>query len=135
VTLLVYDTGALIAADRERPRFWLMHERAMERGVEPIVPATVLVQVRRRPTQRGLTRMLRGCQVAVLDRRTAGLAGDLLGIADRSDIADAHVVVCCLMFGASCVTSDHGDIRYLAEAARSDRKGRFGRSRLPIIPV
>ena len=56
-------------------------------------------------------------------------------MANRTDIADAHVVVCCLMFGAACVTSDHGDIRYLAEAARSDRKRRFGHTRLPIIPI
>lgn len=135
MTLLVYDAGALMAAERDRSRFWLMHERAMERGAEPIVPATVLAQVRRSPAGRGLARLLEGCRVAGLDRESAELVGDLLGMAGRNDVVDAHVVVCCLLFGGTCVTSDDGDIRHLAEAARSDRQRRFGRTRLPIIPI
>ena len=135
MTLLVYDAGALIAADRNRSDFWLMHDRAIERGVEPVVPATVLTQVRRGPTQHGLAKLMRVCRVAALDRQTAELAGDLLGIAARSDIADAHVVVCCLTFAATCVTSDDGDIRHLAAAARGDRAGRFGRRKLAIVHI
>jgi len=135
VTVLVYDAGALIAAGRDDRRIWSMHRRAVGRGTQPIVPATVLAQVRRSPAQRGLSRLLGGCRLAVLDRHAAELVGDLLGAADREDVVDAHVVVCCLVFGANCVTSDWDDIIHLAETARSDRTGRFGRMRLSVIPV
>jgi len=135
VTVLVYDAGALIAAARDDARMWLIHRRAIERGSQPIVPATVLAQVRRGRAGRGLSKLLDGCRLAVLDRQAAELAGDLLGAADRHDVVDAHVVVCCLVFGASCVTSDRDDIIHLAESARADRARRFGNARLSVIPV
>ena len=132
---LVYDAGALIAAERDDRRFWEMHGRALRRRELPVVPAPVIAQVRRSATDRYLAKLLSTCQVAVLDQRAAELAGDLLGLAAREDVVDAHVVVTCLAIGAECVTSDHEDIRHLADAARSDRQRRFGRAKLPIIPV
>jgi hypothetical protein len=124
-----------MAAERDRSRFWLMHERAMERGAEPIVPATVLAQVRRSPAVAASPDSSKGAgwPDSIVSRRSWW--GDLLGMAGRNDVVDAHVVVCCLLFGGTCVTSDDGDIRHLAEAARSDRQRRFGRTRLPIIPI
>ncbi len=41
---LVYDSGALIAADRDDRRMWALHSRALLRGVRPIVPAVALLR-------------------------------------------------------------------------------------------
>jgi hypothetical protein len=135
VTALVYDAGALIAAERDNRRFWEIHRRALRRGERPIVPATVLAQVRRGGAERGLAKVLEGCRVAVLDQTAADLVGALLGAAGRDDIVDAHVVICCLAARAGCVTTDRGDIIHLAEAARTDRRHRFGRRRVAIVAV
>lgn len=136
MTALVYDAGALIAAERDDRRLWEIHRRALRRGVRPIVPTTVLAQVRRGDsTDRGLAKLLDGCRIAVLDRAAAELVGDLLGAAGRDDIVDAHVVICCLVLGGGCVTSDRADIAHLAEVARTDRRRRFGRRKVSIVAV
>ena len=135
MTTLVYDASALIAAERDDRRFWSMHQRALLRGYRPIIPATVLAQVRRSEADRGLAKVLSNCRLAVLDQRAAELVGDLLGAARRDDIVDAHVVVTCMAAGAHCLTSDRDDITHLAEVARTDRRRRFGRRRVPIIPI
>jgi hypothetical protein len=134
VTAYVYDAGALIAAERGSPRMWGLHRRALARGVEPIVPATVLAQVRRGRTP-NLDRLLDGCAVVPLDQLSARLVGDLLAIARRHDIVDGHVVTCCLGYVATCVTSDRADIEHLAESARADLTRRFGRRRVPIVAI
>jgi hypothetical protein len=134
VRRFVYDAGALIAAERQDQQVWRIHRRALADGLRPIVPATVLAQVRRtiRPE---LDRLLSGCRIAPLDEPTARSVGDLLGLAQRSDVVDAHVVVCCLSEGAICVTSDWADIKHLSESARTDRRQRFGRRKVSIVPV
>ena len=48
---LVYDAGALVAADRNNRRMWALHRRALERGIVPQVPATVLIQTWRSSRQ------------------------------------------------------------------------------------
>lgn len=58
---------------------WLIHQRALLRGVRPVVPAGVLVEVRRSARQANLAGLLRGCPVDSLDERTAKAAGVLLG--------------------------------------------------------
>jgi hypothetical protein len=133
-TVYVYDAGALIAAERGDTRMWGLHRRALARGVEPIVPATVLAQVRRGRSP-NLDRLLTGCRIVPLDQPSAVLVGDLLAMASRHDIVDAHVVGCCLGFVATCVTSARSDIEHLAESARTDLNRRFGRRRVPIVPI
>jgi hypothetical protein len=134
VTAYVYDAGALIAAERRDQRFWRIHRLALARGVRPIVPATVLAQVRRtaRPE---LDWLLKGCRIAALDEPTARSVGELLGLAQRDDVVDAHVVVCCLSESATCLTSDWPDIEHLSESARTDRRRRFGRRKVPMVAV
>lgn len=132
---IVYDAGALIAAERGDRRFWRMHGSALDRREIPIVPAPVIAQVRRSAADWRLAKLLAECRVAVLDRPAAELAGALLGLARRDDVVDAHVVVTCLAIGAHCVTSDLKDIEHLADAAHSDHQRRFGRRRLSVIPV
>ena len=132
MTDLVYDAGALIAAERSDRRMLVLHARALERGIEPIVPATVLAQVRRGGFQRSLTTLLAGCRVMPLDRPGAELVGALLGAARRSDVVDAHVVIACLAAQASCVTSDPQDINHLVVAAKATK---LTRRRVPLISL
>jgi rRNA-processing protein FCF1 len=127
-TTLVYDTGALLAADQADVRLWALHRRAVERGARPVVPTTVLAQAVRSPgTQATLARLLQGCDTADLDRADATAAGKLLAAADRADVVDAHVVVVALARAAAVVTSDRDDLSHLAAAA--------GSRRLDLIPV
>ena len=134
MTTFVYDAGALIAAERRDDHVWRIHRRALARGLEPVVPATVLAQVRRR-ARPNLDSFLVGCSIDVLDDLAARSVGDLLGLARRDDVVDAHVVLCCLIRAATCVTSDWADIAHLSEAARADRQRRFGRRKVSILPV
>jgi hypothetical protein len=67
----VYDAGVLIAADRNDRRVWAEHRLRLEAGLVPVVPATVVAQASRAPTQAGLRRLLRGCEVAALTEAEA----------------------------------------------------------------
>jgi predicted nucleic acid-binding protein len=114
---VVYDAGALVAADRNDRRFWLGHRIRLEAGVVPIVPAPVVAQVSRSPRQAQLRRLLRGCEVLALDEPTAHAVGQLLGRSGTADIVDATVVVVAMAQQAEVVTADRGDISRLAASA------------------
>ncbi|MEU4606730.1 PIN domain-containing protein [Kribbella sp. NPDC023972] len=135
MTQLVYDAGALIAAERDDPRLWAIHLRALMRGIEPSVPAAVLAQVWRSHEQRGLRRLIDGCDVVPLTQDLATRVGELLAVANRADVVDAQVVACCFESAATCVTSDRGDIAHLAEAARNGAWRGNTRWKLPIISL
>jgi hypothetical protein len=114
---VVYDSGALIAADRDDRIFWLDHRVRLEQGIVPVVPATVVAQVSRSARQVPLRRLLKGCDVAVLDERGAHRAGRLLGLAARTDVVNATVAVAAADLGAVVVTGDRGDIEHLMTSA------------------
>ena len=71
---LVYDSGALIAADRDERRMWALHSRALQRGVRPIVPAGCVVEVWREK-QPNLARLLEGCEIEDLGTVAAKRSG------------------------------------------------------------
>ena len=48
---VVYDAGALVAADRSERSFWADHKARLEMGMVPIVPAPVVAQVSRSARQ------------------------------------------------------------------------------------
>ena len=114
---VVYDAGALIAAERNDRRFWLGHRIRLEAGVVPIVPAPVVAQISRSPRQAQLRRLLRGCEVLALDEPTAHAVGQLLGRSGTADIVDATVVVVAIAQQAEIVTADRNDISHLAASA------------------
>lgn len=58
---LVYDSGALIAAERDDRRMWALHTRALQRGVRPVVPAGCVVEAWRGARQANVGRLLDGC--------------------------------------------------------------------------
>ncbi len=116
---VVYDAGALIAADRNARQVWADHRVRLEAGIIPVVPAPVVAQASRSPAQVQLRRLLRGCDVVALTEHAGHAAGHLLGQAGTSDIADAAVALAAADRHADVVTSDPDDIRRLLQAARS----------------
>jgi hypothetical protein len=115
---VVYDAGALLAAERGDDRMRALHRRFLLHGQSPYVPAPVLSQAwRGDPRQVGLARVLKGCAVTPTDEDTARRAGVLLGQSGTSDAVDAIVVVTALNLHAVVVTSDPKDLRRLGDAA------------------
>ncbi len=115
---LTYDSGALIAADRNERRMWLLHQRALMRGVRPVVPAGVLAEVFRSSRQVNLNRLLRGCQVDQLDERSARATGVLLArCAVDPGAVGASVAEGVLRRGDTAVTGNAGHLRALADGA------------------
>lgn len=114
---VVYDAGALVAAERSDRKLWADHRVRLEAGVVPVVPSPVIAQVSRSPRQTQLRRLLRGCEVLALDESTAHAVGRLLGRSGTADIVDATVVTMAIATQAQIVTSDRGDVSRLANAA------------------
>jgi hypothetical protein len=116
VTGLVYDSGALLAAERADDLMWALHRRTLERGVRPVVPAVVLGQVWRGGPQARLSRLLQGCIVEAFDENAGRGVGCLLRDAGTSDVVDAAVVRTAARSNAAVVTSDPRDLAILAAA-------------------
>lgn len=117
MTAVAYDAGALIAADRGNRAFLAEHQILLGSDIMPIVPAPVIAQVSRSPQQARLRRVLRGCEVVVLDEADAHAAGELLGRAGSTDVVDAVVVQVALTREAEIVTSDRSDLQALIDVA------------------
>jgi hypothetical protein len=115
VSEVVYDAGALIAADRNVREFWADHKVRLERGIIPAVPAPIVAQVSRSPRQASLRRLLRGCDVVPLDEAGAHRVGSVLARASSTDLPDGAVVDAASA-GAEIVTSDRPDITRLLDA-------------------
>lgn len=113
---LTYDSGALIAAERNDRRLWLIHARALARGVLPVVPAVILAQVWRGGPQPALSAVLGGCQIEPLGEANARRAGAALGWSGTRDVPDAALVVSALLRNDAVVTSDRADIERIADA-------------------
>lgn len=117
MTHVVYDSGVLIAADRNQRRTWAEHRIRLEAGIVPLVPAAVVAQASRSPKQVQLRRLLRGCEVVSMDESLAHAAGALLGKTRTKDVVDASVAVLAIQRGANVVSDDADDIRRLLSAA------------------
>ena len=113
----VYDTGVLIAAERNERRVWAEHRVRLEAGLVPFVPSPVVAQASRSPKQAQLRRLLRGCEVVAFDQAAAHRAGALLAKARTTDIVDASVVALAIQIHADVVTADLEDIVRLVAAA------------------
>jgi hypothetical protein len=104
---LTLDSGALIAAEKEKDIVRAFLTRARERGARITVPAPVLAQVWRKNN------------AAVLDAPMAKRVGALLANARTKDIVDAMVVVVAAAGNDIVLTSDPDDITRLADAAKA----------------
>lgn len=116
---LVYDTGALIAAEANDRRMWALHARALQRGVLPVIPAGCVVESWRGGRQPSLGRLLDGCEVEALTGDHAKRAGALRRTLPASiGPVDATVAETAIRRGGAIVTSDRADIERLSAAAR-----------------
>ncbi|HEV3048241.1 MAG TPA: hypothetical protein VGY13_12880 [Solirubrobacteraceae bacterium] len=111
---VVYDAGAMIAAERGERKTWADHEALLRRGVRPWTTAPALAQVSRSPTQALLRPLLRGCHVAPFESAEAHAVGMLLARAGTSDVVDAHLMITAASRGATVLSSDPGDLQRLA---------------------
>ena len=112
---VVYDTGVLIAADRNERTVWEDHQARLELGVLPVVTAPVVAQALRGPQQATLHRLLNGCEHVDFGADEANAVGLLLGVAGTADVVDGHVVHVASRLDAVVVTSDVDDLSQLAE--------------------
>jgi hypothetical protein len=117
--VLVYDTGALLAAHRRDKTIFLLHEQALIGGVFPVVHSVVIAQAWRHGPAHNLSRLLKGCQVVEdLPEPNARAAGELCARTGTSDIVDAVVVLLARQIRAGMVvTSDPADVEILRDAA------------------
>ncbi len=113
---VVYDTGALLAAERANRALWVLNDEMLRRGVRPVVPSVVLAQAWRGGPQPNLSRLLKGCVIESLAENAAREVGRLLAAAGRPDIVDAAVVVSAGSRGDLIVTSDPDDLAELTAA-------------------
>ena len=56
---IVYDTGALLAAERRNPDFLALHDELTAARIRPIVPVVVLAQAWRGGPQHQISRVLK----------------------------------------------------------------------------
>jgi hypothetical protein len=115
---VVYDAGALIAAERSDRGVWADHRVRLEMGLVPVTTAPVVAQVSRSGRQAQLHRFLRGCEVVRFDGDEAHDVGALAGRTGVTDVVDVHVVVTAHRLSFGVVTSDEGDLKPTADVVR-----------------
>lgn len=113
---IVYDTGALLAAERCDPDFLALHDDLTKARIRPVVPVVVLAQAWRGGPQHQISRVLKGCDIVPDDERTGRAAGLACAASNTADVVDAIVVTTAIRRQAPVVTSDPGDITRIASA-------------------
>ncbi len=89
---VTYDTGALVAAERKEDTIWKLHRSALERGLEPTVPAGVLAQAWRGGSRQfWLARFLAHCEIEPLDEELARRVGVICRKRAVKDVVDVSV--------------------------------------------
>lgn len=113
-----YDTGALIAAERNDRSMWALHIGFLALDVIPVVQAPVLAEAwRGGARQASLARFLDGCDVEDLDASQARRVGVLAAKSKSDDIVDVNVVEGALRRKDDViVTSNESHIRKIADA-------------------
>ena len=114
---VTYDTGALIAAERDNRRLWLRHARLLAHDTVPTLPAVVVAQAwRGGARQAKLARFIAPCQVEPLTDDLARAAGVIAGRSGHADVVDCAVVEGALRRDDVVVTSDASDRLRVADA-------------------
>ncbi|HEY6309196.1 MAG TPA: PIN domain-containing protein [Streptosporangiaceae bacterium] len=111
---IVYDAGALLAAERHNPDFLALHDELTKAGIRPLVPVVVLAQAWRGRPQHQTSQVLKGCDILPDDERTGRAAGVACGASGTADVVDAIVIATAVRHQASVVTSDPGDLTRIA---------------------
>ena len=114
---VTYDTGALVAAERNSRQMWALHAGYLAEEVIPTVPAPVLAQAWRGGSrQASLSRLLRMCETEPMSEELARNVGVLAGKSGHDDIVDVCVVEGAVRRGDAVVTSDLTHIQIVADA-------------------
>jgi hypothetical protein len=113
---LTYDTGALIAAERDDRLLWALHRAAIARGLPPTVPAGVLAEAWRGGPQHRLSRLLMGCKVEELSEIQARLVGGLIARSRLDDTVDVAVTEGAMRRNDAVVTSNRAHIAQVADS-------------------
>ena len=117
---VTYDTGALVAADRNDRRMWALQAGFLALEVSPTVPAPVLAEAwRGGGRQASLARLLALCTTESLTEEQAKSVGTLAARARHDDIVDVTVVEGAIRRQDAVVTSNPTHIRMIADAIRS----------------
>ena len=110
---VTYDTGALVAAERNNRLMWALHAGYLAEEVIPTVPAAVLAEAWRGGSrQASLSRLLRLCDTEPMSENLAKDVGVLAGRSGHDDIVDVSVVEGAVRRGDAVVTR----IRTITEA-------------------
>jgi hypothetical protein len=116
---VTYDTGALLAAERNDRRMWALHAGFLSEEIVPVVPAPVLAEAWRGGSgQASLARLLAVCVIEPMTERQAKDVGVLAGRAAHDDVVDVTVVEGAIRRRHAVVTSNETHIRKIANAAR-----------------
>jgi hypothetical protein len=114
---VTYDTGALVAAERNNRQMWALHAGYLAEEVIPTVPGPVLAEAwRGGPRQASLSRLLRMCDTEPMSEELARNVGVLAGKSGHDDIVDVSVVEGAVRRGDAVVTSNTTHIRMVADA-------------------
>ncbi len=113
---IVYDTGALLAAERRNPDFLALHDELTAARIRPIVPVVVLTQAWRGGPQHQISRVLKACAIVPDDERIGRAAGVACATSGTADVVDAIVVATAVRHQAPVVTSDPSDLTHIADA-------------------
>jgi predicted nucleic acid-binding protein len=116
VATIVYDTGALLAAERRNSDFLVLHDELTAARIRPLVPVVVLAQAWRGGPQHQISRVLKACDIIPDDERTGRAAGVACAASGTADVVDAIVVATAVRHRAPVVTSDPGDLSHIAES-------------------
>jgi predicted nucleic acid-binding protein len=113
---IVYDAGALLAAERRNPDFLALHDEVTKSRIRPIVPVVVLAQVWRGGPQHQISRVLKACDILPDDQRTGRAAGVACAASGTAEVVDAIVIATAVQHQAPIVTSDPGDLTRIADS-------------------
>ncbi len=117
---VTYDTGALIAADRNDRRMWALHAGFLAEEAEVTVPSAVVAEAWRGGSrQANLARLLALCEIEELSYRQARDVGVLAGRAGHDDIVDVVVVEGAIRRRDAVVTSNPTHIGSIADATHA----------------
>lgn len=117
---VTYDTGALVAGERDDRKMWALHAGFLAEEVAPVVPAPVLAEAwRGGARQASLSRLLAMCDVEPMSEEQARQVGVLAAKAAHDDVVDVTVVEGAIRRRDAIVTSNEDHIRRVADAARA----------------
>ena len=119
MTGITYDTGALIAAERNDRRMWALHAAFLAEEVVPTVPAPVLAEAWRGGSrQASLARLLTMCEIEDLTEARSRAVGVLAGRSHHDDIVEVAVVEGAARRGDAIITSNRSHMELVAGATR-----------------